>query len=330
VQLLAIILYSTTGSRRVLTFKPGALNIVTGESATGKSALLAIFEYCLGRDAVLLPVGPISEAVSWYAALFQLDGSRAFVARPALSSGKRSSTRAMIRVSSDQGPLEYEDLKADIDTHTLREHLGRRIGIRENFHEAPGLALEAHLGHATLLCLQGQGEIASPSLLFHRQGEPGVAEALRSSLPYFLGAAPHDQARKHAQLTAARRFAQEAELKYVEASQASAVSEPVLSTLWREAHALGMVSPERPPGRKAMIAALREAITAVFAPEFVDRTSAEQGALLRRECTELRDRLRAVAADRKMLLEQTSAGADFATSALIPRDRLASLNLLVP
>jgi ABC-type lipoprotein export system ATPase subunit len=50
VQLLAIILYSRTGERQVLEFAPGALNVVTGESKTGKSALLEIVESCLGRD----------------------------------------------------------------------------------------------------------------------------------------------------------------------------------------------------------------------------------------------------------------------------------------
>ena len=38
-QLLAIILYSATGEERIIKFKPGALNVVTGISATGKRAL---------------------------------------------------------------------------------------------------------------------------------------------------------------------------------------------------------------------------------------------------------------------------------------------------
>ena len=46
---------------------------------------------------------------------------------------------------------------------------------------------------ATLLCLQGQGEIASPTTLFHRQGERGIPDALRDTNPYFLGAVPRDQ-----------------------------------------------------------------------------------------------------------------------------------------
>jgi hypothetical protein len=47
-QLLAIILYGAMGEQRIITFRPGALNIVTGISATGKSSLLDIVDFCLG------------------------------------------------------------------------------------------------------------------------------------------------------------------------------------------------------------------------------------------------------------------------------------------
>jgi DNA repair ATPase RecN len=59
-QLLAIVLYNATGDRQVVEFKPGALNVVTGSPGTGKSALLDIVEFCLGRSTVTMPVGPIT------------------------------------------------------------------------------------------------------------------------------------------------------------------------------------------------------------------------------------------------------------------------------
>ncbi len=53
-QLLALVLYHADGRTRRLNFLPGRLNIVTGESGTGKSALLTIVEYCLGRSSILV------------------------------------------------------------------------------------------------------------------------------------------------------------------------------------------------------------------------------------------------------------------------------------
>ena len=52
--LLAIVLYNRDGHQRVVHFNPGELNIVTGWSATGKSSLLEITEFCLGRDQVTM------------------------------------------------------------------------------------------------------------------------------------------------------------------------------------------------------------------------------------------------------------------------------------
>lgn len=49
-QLINITLYNDDGDTRVVDFRPGELNIVTGDSKAGKSALLTIVDYCLGRE----------------------------------------------------------------------------------------------------------------------------------------------------------------------------------------------------------------------------------------------------------------------------------------
>lgn len=46
-----IILYSHEGEKRVLRFRVHGLNIITGVSKTGKSAIIDIVDYCLGRKS---------------------------------------------------------------------------------------------------------------------------------------------------------------------------------------------------------------------------------------------------------------------------------------
>jgi hypothetical protein len=70
-QLLSLAVYNVSGARRDVRFVPGQLNVVTGASATGKSALLDMLEYCLGRDRIMMPIGPITATVTWYAALLR-------------------------------------------------------------------------------------------------------------------------------------------------------------------------------------------------------------------------------------------------------------------
>ncbi len=42
----AIILFCQNGEKRIVSLEPG-VNIITGESKTGKSALLEVIDYCL-------------------------------------------------------------------------------------------------------------------------------------------------------------------------------------------------------------------------------------------------------------------------------------------
>ena len=80
-QLRGISVYSHEGERRDVEFKLGALNIVTGASKTGKSALLDIVDYCWGRDECTVPEGEIRKSVSWFALHIDNNGERILLAR---------------------------------------------------------------------------------------------------------------------------------------------------------------------------------------------------------------------------------------------------------
>src|SRR3954452_5616119 len=89
--------------------------------------------------------------------------------------GQASTQRAMLEFGGATMDLfDYNDLVENADSASVRRQIGRRIGIDENVIEPKGggvtqAPFEAHLGHATWLCLQDQDEIASRHLLFHRQ-----------------------------------------------------------------------------------------------------------------------------------------------------------------
>jgi len=298
-QILAIVLYNAAGDQRVVEFKPGKLNIVTGNPASGKSALLDIVDFCLGRSTVTMPVGPITKTVVWYGLLIQLSGGRAFVARPAPRPGAASSSRAMLEIGgADLGPLPFERLEANSDADTVRDDLGRAIGIGENAAEPgpnslrPGL--EANLGHALLLCLQGQNEIANRSLYFHRQGEEdgAIGRAIRDTLPYFLGAVPRDQALQRQRLTNARRDLRRVEADLSRARAADKEVEISLRSMVKEAEVSGLLDPVLSDGRADMLAALQSTLTGAPLPTG-DDAIAERRQQMERDRSELRLALRA-------------------------------------
>ncbi|MGW4331869.1 DUF3732 domain-containing protein [Rhodococcus koreensis] len=324
------------------------MNIVTGESKTGKSALLTITEFCLGRKKFLVPAGPITDHVAWYGSLWQLtddaEGPRAFVGRPAPPKGQASVSRAMLAFGGREFDLfAFEDLTENTDADGVRRELGRRIGIVENVIESrgPGVSqtpFEAGLGHAALLCFQDQGEIASQSLLFHRQSEHAIAQHLKDTIPYFLGALPADAAARRAALRDAIRVHRRAEQRLLAAEQEADTADATLRGLLAEAYAAGLTSENDLTEGEHIVAALREALhsartttqTATMGDgsdiddvELQDR----RRALLRRR-SELRDDLDAVMDSRALLLERAESERDFETAVELHAGRLTSLELL--
>ncbi|MEV4630788.1 DUF3732 domain-containing protein [Micromonospora sp. NPDC049523] len=333
-QLLALILYSRGGEKRIVDFKPGALNIVTGESQTGKSALVAIIDYCLGRDHIMVPIGPEFATVSWYAALWQLDGGRALVARPAPAPGRATSSQAMLEFGNDLEVPELAELVANTDSTSLRQQLSRRIGIEENVAEPPTGALrrpfEAGIGQATLLCLQGQDEIGSSQALFHRAGDKDIANGLRDAFPYFLGAVPQDQAMKRAQLRDARRALGRLEAQVRAAELRSGNIDGELRALFNEASAIGLVDTDLPEDRAGIILLLQEARLrpAQEPPALPDTVQQDRRIELERSSLDLHRKLKRVLSDRRLLLDQDDGQRGYDGALVLQIGRLESLGLL--
>jgi hypothetical protein len=334
-QLLSLILYGPSGERRDVAFEPGQLNIVTGESQTGKSALLTIVEYCLGRDSMRVPAGPISDTVTWYAALWQLaPGARAFVGRPAPAPGRASTQQAMLEFGDDSlSPPDAVDLVVNTDSDALRVQLGRRIGIEENMSSigsgSSRAPLEANIGHAAWLCMQGQSEIASPNQLFHRQGEQGIDQALKDTLPYFLGAVPADQALKRAQLRDARRQLQRLETSLRVAEEAAATLDTRLATALTEARTVGLTEAQDASTRKEMLDALNAArVARPEAAPIADTEQQDRRYQLVLDRDRLRTELRSTLADRELLLERRQGEVDYTNAIALHTGRMTSLELL--
>ena len=64
---------------RVIPFIPGKINIITGESAAGKSTLTSIIDYCLGSGKCSIPVGLIRDITSWFGLHLQLANTEMIV-----------------------------------------------------------------------------------------------------------------------------------------------------------------------------------------------------------------------------------------------------------
>jgi Protein of unknown function (DUF3732) len=207
-QIAKLILYSRGGAVRELAFHTGQLNILTGASKTGKSAIIDIIDYCTGRSECNVADGVIRKYVGWYALILQLGEGQLFLARRNPELGERTSPDVYIeRGSLIQTPAEAA-LYKNTTVAAVEKFLGASLGISENEHRPPAPTrdpLEANFRHALLFAIQDQNDIDSKQRLFHRQGEDFVGQAIKDTLPYFLGAVDEDRLLKQSLLDDARR-----------------------------------------------------------------------------------------------------------------------------
>ena len=189
-QIRSISVYSGDGERRYVSFRLGALNIVTGAPKTGKSALLEIVDYCWGRAECTVPEGEIRKSVSWFAVHFDNDGEGILIARKNPGPAGRTSDEIYFARGVDELPVDVSGFQKNITADGLKTQLSATLSISENIHVpeegATRQPLEVSSRHAILFCLQAQDEIANRRLLFHRQGEQFFPPAIRDALPYLI------------------------------------------------------------------------------------------------------------------------------------------------
>jgi|SRR5262249_13351104 hypothetical protein len=190
-----LIIYSHSGNVRKLRFHEG-LNIITGASKTGKSAIIDIVDYCTGRGECFIAEGVIRRAASWFAILLSKTDEELFIARRNPGPGVRSSADIFMMPGTHLDAPNLSSLTANITRDALVSLLTRFCGISENeFRPTFGTRrpLQATIKHAKLFNFQKQYEIANQHLLFHRQGEDFIPQAIKDTFPYFLGAVDERQ-----------------------------------------------------------------------------------------------------------------------------------------
>jgi hypothetical protein len=194
IQILEVALYSHDGKRRLLSFRPGAVNVIPGDSKTGKSALIDIVDYCFGSDECRVPEGIIRRAVSWFGVRLKLTDGEAFIARRCPASSASSSEECFVKIGETVQAPDFPELRQTTNTIGLNGLLTGWCGILDNIHEPPPgqrrPALSANFRHALMLCFQPQDEIIRRQQLFHKASDTWSAQALQDVFPYFLGAGP--------------------------------------------------------------------------------------------------------------------------------------------
>ncbi|SLN38896.1 DUF3732 domain-containing protein [Oceanibacterium hippocampi] len=243
----AIVLYSHDGRKRILSFSASGLNIITGKSKTGKSAIIDIVDYCLGRGGYNIAEGEIRRRVSWYGLHLENAGDEVFVARDNPGPGTSTGSKVYYRRGRVEGYPDVEEIEKNITGSSLKTLMTQFAGIVENEHRpTTGTRdpLSANISHSLFMCFQPQGIIASKDQLFNRMNDAFRVLALRDTLPYFLGAVDEDHFRHLAELDELRKKLRLLEAQEAKKLQAVEISRERVVRLVNEGKRLALIPQE--------------------------------------------------------------------------------------
>lgn len=330
-KLISIHIYSHDGRRRDLQFKADGLNVITGRSSTGKSALSEIIEYCMGRSTFNVPEGVIRDKVAWFAVLYQFEQEQILVAKPTPPRGGASCSTAMVRRGAKLEAPKFNDLAANTDDEGVVELLSRLLGIPENRTDVAlnhsRESYDANIKHTFYYLFQKQGLVANKDQLFYRQNEPYQPQAIRDTLPILLGVSSHDRYELESRLRTAQRDLRLSNKKLEHARDAVDTSQERAIGLYSEAKAVGVIgNADNSANADGIIEALRSALS--WKPETVPDDDGSRVSLLEAELVQLRQDRRDTQARVDATRQFAMRAGGYESEATEQLDRLASIKAL--
>lgn len=177
-------------------FVPG-VNVVTGRSSTGKSALIEVFDYCFGSSEYTVPVGIITRNTLLFFTVFEMDGT-------VLVLGRQPKTAAAYIIEDyDVERFESIDWLSEAyftksDRYSLQDYLVKLKGffgvdvvdVDEDLEAKTwrGKKLGAPSARSfTSFMLQHQNLVANKHALFYRFDQKEKREQVIEHLKIFLG-----------------------------------------------------------------------------------------------------------------------------------------------
>jgi hypothetical protein len=172
---------------RTIDFEPGKVNVITGWSQTGKSALIPIIDYCLGASKCAIPVGLIRRRTAWFGVLLEIQGRQLLLARR--EPGEKQETGEMFMDEGENvAPPSYpvsncnvEAAKARLNQLAMLPSLDFSGGAKTPFQERPSVR------DMMAFVFQAQHIVANPYTLFYKADTTEHREKLKTIFPFILG-----------------------------------------------------------------------------------------------------------------------------------------------
>lgn len=196
--ILQILLYpkEKIWSPRALMFSLEKINVITGTSQRGKSAIGKILDYCLTSSTCQIPKGPIRSSVEWYAVGLQLNEEYLFIARKTPDDNGASREFYYEAGLHAFTPLPVY-LKKNTSFDRVKQILNEKFGLAKipvGGNEASQKSFGGSMGFRDLVAFNylPQHIVANPQTLFYRTDDSIYFERLKKVFPLAIGAISQD------------------------------------------------------------------------------------------------------------------------------------------
>lgn len=257
-------LYQRDGvDRRSLDFRTHGVNVITGNSRTGKSAVLDILNYLLMSKSCPIPKGIIRKAVSHVGGHFVGLEGELLIIRPLPAPGFKISTQGWYQVGSK---LKFPN--------EIPEMFSNRTGVRDILSSFTGISgaevlsnpkepwedvqAEANIRHAAPLIFQPQDIIANRHVSVPGLDSENHRWHMLDALPFLLGIENADMLAARARLRELKSTLRSLKMKGKERKRLRAKTFARGYALWLKAQGLGLLRGPTPESVSGLLGVLRD------------------------------------------------------------------------
>lgn len=265
-QILEIILWPRNESfkPRRLPFKSGSVNVISGVSRTGKSAIIPIIDYCFGADKCTIPVNTIRDSCSWFGVIVDtIQGRKLFARR---EPGLQKTTGDMFTLEGTDFSIPDTIMEKNTSADAVKRSLDELAGLTaldfdfENL--GSGFKGRPSFRDLAAFVFQPQNVVANPNVLFYKADTQEHREKLRTIFPYILGAVTPELLAKYHELSQLKKSFRR---KQIELSNVKQVSERWMAEVRSravEASVIGLLPtvPSENASREELVAMLQSVV----------------------------------------------------------------------
>ena len=179
---------------RTVEFELDKVNVITGDSRTGKSAIVPIIDYCLASSDCLIPRDVIRDSVAWYGLLVSFGGSGYTLFARKESDEDKPSDIFVVKenIAEDAIPESFDESHEKVNGDYVKSRLNALAKIPYVSKDTSTKQEIDHLSFRDIshMNLQAQEVMASQSVFFYKMNRGIYHTRLSEWFRFIIGAEP--------------------------------------------------------------------------------------------------------------------------------------------